>query len=229
MLYLVKSRAKMTEVITIDGPSASGKSTIGFLLAKRIGFTFIDSGSAYRAGCVVMLERGVTLDEPRKIEEIFYNLDLEFKMGESTSEVFMSGEKITHLLNTPLVDAIVSPVSALPIVRESVNRVLHRVGMAKNTVMAGRDIGTVVFPEAKYKFFITALAEARAKRRVEQLRTKGFPADYEAILHNIEDRDRRDSSRSVAPLKIPEGSVVVDTSEMTIKETVMFLEKYLSC
>lgn len=210
----------MEDIITIDGPTSSGKNSVGFLLAQKLGYQYIDSGSIYRAGCIFILRNNIPLDNLQNLVEVFNNLQIEIKQDDTSLRFFANGEDITDHLHEPEVTKIVSAVSAIREVREATKVIQHNLVRPKNTVMTGRDIGSEIFPEAKHKFFLTASSEIRAQRRFKQLVGKDPAVKYEDVLRDMNLRDRKDSTREVSPLRVPEGVVVIDNSNLTVEQTV---------
>ena len=217
-----------TEVITIDGPTSSGKNSVGFLLAEKLGYQYIDSGSIYRAGCIFILRNNSSLDDLEKVVDVFKNLQIDIKLEDRRQRFFANGEDITNHLHDPEVTKIVPVVSAIRAVRQAVKLIQYRLVESKNTVMTGRDIGSEIFTGAKNKFYLTASVEVRAKRRFRQLVEKDPRVKYEDVLKNMEDRDEKDMTREVSPLRIPKDAVVVDNSNLSIEETVGEMLKHIS-
>jgi len=220
-------------IIAIDGPAGSGKSTVAKLVATRLGFTYLDTGAMYRAVACQALAGNIDLTEPlsaastERIVAIAETQPIAFAFsGDKTppSRVLINGRDVTESIRTPAVDRAVSPVSAEPGVRQALTEQQRRFGLANNTVMEGRDIGTVVFPSAELKIFLTASPEERAHRRTLQnaeREGRDFDeAEYEAILADINRRDAYDSSREAAPMVAADDSVVLDSTEMTIEQVV---------
>lgn len=216
------------EVITIDGPTSSGKNSVGFLLAQKLGYQYIDSGSIYRAGCIFILRnkqslplRGkISLNDLQKVVEIFKNLHIEIKPLDSEARVFANGEDVTDHLHDKDVTGIVPEISAIREVREATKSIQYELVNAKNTVMTGRDIGSEIFPNANHKFYLTADVEIRAQRRFRQLVEKNPSIKYEQVLEDMKERDRKDSTREVSPLRVAEGAIIIDNSNRTQQETV---------
>lgn len=208
------------DVITIDGPTSSGKNSVGFLLAQKLGYQYIDTGMIYRAGTYLVLKNHISLDDIHKITKVFENLNLEIKNGNGALTIVNNGEDLTNILHEAEVTDNVSTVSALKEVREVTKIIQRKLGSLQNTVMTGRDIGSEIFPSAKHKFFLTAKVEVRAKRRFEQLVKTDPQIKYEAVLQSMEDRDRKDSTREVSPLRVPDGAVIIDNSNLTVGQTV---------
>lgn len=208
------------DVITIDGPTSSGKNSVGFLLAQKLGYQYIDTGMIYRAGTYLVLKNHIPLDDISQITKVFENLNLEIKNGDGALTIINNGEDLTNILHTTEVTDNVSAVSALKEVREVTKIIQRKLGRLQNTVMTGRDIGSEIFPSAKHKFFLTAKVEVRAKRRFEQLVKTDPQIKYETVLQSMEDRDRKDSTREVSPLRVPDGAVIIDNSNLTVGQTV---------
>lgn len=213
--------------VAIDGPVASGKSVVGRLLARRLGYRFFDTGLMYRAVALAALRRGVNPEDDQGLTELARELDLEVEWdpGAGEARVRLDGEDVTGLLRLPEVEKIVSAVSARPGVRRVLVERQRRLAEAGPVVMAGRDIGTVVLPDAEVKIFLTASAEERARRRYLERLGRGEAADYEAVLAEVRRRDEYDSTRPVAPLRPAPDSVVFDTDGLSVEEVV---EKLIS-
>ena len=209
-----------TQVITIDGPTSSGKNSVGFLLAQKLGYQYIDSGSIYRAGCFFILKNNITLDDLEKVVDIYKNLQIEIKSEDSAQRFYANDEDLTNLLHDPEVTKIVPMVSAIKEVREATKKIQYELVESKSTVMTGRDIGSEIFPQAKHKFYLTASVEQRAGRRFKQLVEKDPAVKYEDVLAAMEERDKQDETREVSPLRIPEDAIVIDNSNLTIEQTV---------
>ena len=210
----------MSHIITVDGPSASGKSTVGFLLAQKIGYQFIDSGLIYRVATLLSQRQNIDPTDGDKIAEAINSSKIQFQTEDQTVKIFLNGEDVTAFLKTPQIDNLVPIIAAHNQVREATKGVQREVGLAQNTVMAGRDIGSEIFPEAIYKFFITASVEARAKRRFDQLIKTHPEVSLEDIEQEIKKRDQIDSTRKASPMRIPEGAIIIDTSNLKIDEVV---------
>lgn len=214
------------EVITIDGPTSSGKNSVGFLLAQKLGYQYIDSGSIYRAGCIFILRNKQSLplrgkiSDLQKVVESFENLHIEIKPLDSEARVFANEEDVTDHLHDKDVTGIVPEISAIREVREATKRIQYELVNAKNTVMTGRDIGSEIFPNAEHKFYLTADVEVRAKRRFKQLAEKDPSVRFEQVLEDMKERDRKDSTREVSPLRVAEGAIIIDNSNRTQEETV---------
>lgn len=217
-----------TQVVTIDGPTSSGKNSVGFLLAQKLGYQYIDSGSIYRAGCIFILRNNTALDNSDKLVEVYRNLQIEIKVDDSQQRFFANGEDVTDHLHDPEVTKIVPGVSAIREVREATKIIQYKLVNSKDTVMTGRDIGSEIFPEAGHKFFLTASIEKRAERRFKQLVQKDPSIKYEDVLKSMAERDRQDQTREVSPLRIPEGALVIDNSDLTVEQTVEEMLKHVN-
>ena len=209
-------------IIAIDGPAGSGKSTVAKEVAKMLGFHYLDTGAMYRSIAWLALERGISLDDDEAVADLARTETVVFSHEEGNplpSGVAIAGHDITLEIRTPRIDKAVSPVSAIPAVREALTQQQRAIAASENIVMEGRDIGTVVFPNAELKVFLTASAEERARRRALQNAQRGFgETDEAAILADIIRRDEADSTRAVAPLRPAEDAVMLDTTGMGIDE-----------
>ena len=215
-------------IITIDGPSGAGKSTISKLLAARLYYTYLDTGAMYRVVGLLVERTGLDLqaaNSREKLVQLLDSIDLKLAPGQENQETraFLNGEDVSETIRTPEMAMVASRVSAEPEVRKKLSDMQRVMGSQRATVAEGRDMGTVVFPDAKYKFFLDATPEERALRRQKQLLEKGQKVEYEEILSQIRKRDQDDSSRSLAPLKPAADAIVIDSSEMSIEEVVSFM------
>ncbi|MDD2612089.1 MAG: (d)CMP kinase [Bacteroidales bacterium] len=209
-------------IIAVDGFSSCGKSTMAKALAKTLGYTYIDSGAMYRALSLYCLRNGLmkdgSIDEPALMAALD-GIEITFeKNAEGVSQTYLNGENVENEIRNLEVSNAVSIVSAVGFVRKALVALQRKLSVGGGVVMDGRDIGTVVFPNADLKLFVTADAKVRAKRRYEELVEKGQPEDFEAILANIEWRDKLDQTRAVSPLKKADDAVVLDNGNMTIEE-----------
>lgn len=201
-------------VITIDGPSGSGKGTVGQRLADRLGWNFLDSGAIYRALGLAAEARRLSIDDESALEKLARGLDLSFSAG----RVWLDARDVTEDLRTERVGNLASKLAVIPIVRAALLQRQRAYACAPGLVADGRDMGSVVFPQAQLKIFLTASARERARRRYKQLSEKGFDGNVENLAAEIEERDRRDAERAVAPLKAPNGAIAVDSTGLRIDE-----------
>ncbi len=208
-------------VVAIDGPAGAGKSTAARMLAERLGYVLIDTGALYRAVALVAKERGVDWSDGPALGEVARSLALEFGRAEGgRPPLYVDGVDRSADIRREDVSQGASRVSAFPEVRAALLDVQRRMGEAGGVVMEGRDIGTVVFPDAEVKVFLTASVEARARRRYEELVARGVQPDLSAVLREIEERDARDSGRAVAPLRQAPDAVLLDTSDLGLSDVV---------
>ena len=203
-------------VITIDGPTASGKGTVASRVAQTLGFAFLDSGALYRLTALAAIESDMGLGDEPGLARIAAGLDVRFE-GE---RILLSGREVSEAIRAEVVGVAASRIATLPGVRSALVDLQHGFRQAPGLVADGRDMGTVIFPDADLKVFLTASVEARADRRYKQLIGKGFPANMAALLQDLRERDARDTERAVAPLKPAEGAHLLDTSNMTIEQAV---------
>lgn len=215
--------------IAIDGPVASGKSTISELLARRLGYLYLDTGAMYRAVTWAALERGISIGDEVAVTALAEQLRIDITPPTVDDgrqyTVLADGVDVTWAIRTPQVDANVSPVSAYPGVRRALVAQQRRVAAGGRVVMVGRDIGTVVLPDADLKIYLDASVEERARRRWRELRARGEEADYEGVLASMRRRDEIDSHRAVSPLRVAEDAVVVDTTDLSIEEVLAEVER----
>ena len=216
--------------IAIDGYSSCGKSTMAKDLAREVGYIYIDSGAMYRAVTLYCLENGLfTPDgiDTEKLEAMMPNIRISFQLNPETQRpmTYLNGENVEDRIRTMEVSSRVSPVAAIPFVREALVKQQQEMGQAKGIVMDGRDIGTVVFPDAELKIFVVASAEIRAQRRYDELKAKGQEASYEEILANVKERDYIDQNREVSPLRQAEDALLLDNSNLTIEEQKQWLKE----
>ncbi len=210
-------------VIAIDGHSSCGKSTMAKELAQKIGYVYIDTGAMYRAVTLYAMRHGLVAGDQVKDNELkreMPNISITFRLNAETGrpDTYLNGECVEREIRTMEVSRHVSPIAALPFVRSALVEMQREMGKEKGVVMDGRDIGTVVFPNAELKIFVTASAEVRAKRRYDELTAKGEKCDYKDILENVRQRDFIDSTRKVSPLRQADDAIVLDNTNMTIPE-----------
>ena len=204
--------------IAIDGPAGAGKSTIAKLVAKEKGYIYVDTGAMYRGMAIYFLEKNIAPDDVDTIGTECKNVKVTIGYEEGGQQVYLNGENITGKLREEMVGNMASKISAIPAVRDALLGLQRELAATKDVVMDGRDIGTCVLPDADVKVFLTASVATRAKRRFDELTQKGETCDLTEIEKDIEERDRRDMTREIAPLKQAEDAVLVDSSDMTIPE-----------
>lgn len=215
--------------IAIDGFSSCGKSTMAKMLAKEVGYIYVDTGAMYRAVTLFAMRNGMIApngDVNRDaLKAKMDALHVEFKLNPQTgkAETYLNGENVEHEIRGMEVSAHVSAIAAIDFVRAALVAQQQRMGHDKGIVMDGRDIGTVVFPDAELKVFVTASAEVRAQRRFDELVGKGMKANYDEILHNVQERDYIDSHREVSPLRKAEDAIELDNGQLTIAEQLQWL------
>jgi cytidylate kinase len=207
-------------IIAIDGPSGAGKSTIGKSLARALGFLYIDTGAMYRAVGLACLEAGADLSDVEAITEISANSAVDLSGPPDALQVLLNGRDVSPLIRTDEVSRAASIVSAVSAVRRRLVERQREMGARGNVVMDGRDIGTVVFPHADLKFFLTATPDARARRRYEEDLAKGRALTYPETLADIIERDTRDTTRADSPLKQTDDSILIDSSELTLEQVL---------
>ena len=218
----------MGNVITIDGPSGAGKSTVSRILAEEIGYCCLDTGAMYRAVALVAKRKGVAFDDGRALEEICSSLQLRFEAEEEGApRLFLGEEDITALIRNHEFDMLSSKVSSVKEVRESMKILQRKMSLHENLVAEGRDMGTVVFPLAESKFFLTASLDARALRRYEERIVKGELVELGGVRAELEKRDHQDETRSLAPLKPAEDAVIIDSTGLTIQQVVKRMMEYI--
>jgi len=206
-------------IVAIDGPSGVGKTTTSKLVARALNLPHIDTGAMYRAVALAAKRAGAGTRDAAALEQLASNARIEFIPGDPP-RVLLDGEDVTALLRTPEISMAASDVSAVPGVRRVLVRLQQELGHRNGGVLEGRDIGTKVFPETTYKFFLTARPEVRARRRTDELRAKGQSADFETVLAETLARDKQDSTRQDSPLRYDRTYTVIDTSDLTIDEVV---------
>ena len=207
----------MSFVVAIDGPAGSGKGTVTKKVGEKLGLVNIDTGALFRCVTLNMIEENINLEDEAKIEEILNKIEIDMK---ENGQIFLNGKEVTNRIRENDINKFVSPVSIIPDVRKKLLDLQRKVAQGKKVIMEGRDIGTVVFPNANVKIYLDATPEERAKRRMKQNQENGIFGSYEEILESIINRDKKDMTREVAPLKRAEDAIYIDSSNMSIEETV---------
>jgi cytidylate kinase len=210
----------MNSTITIDGPAGSGKSTISRRLAKKLGFVYLDTGAMYRAVALAANRRGVGLDNGQKLGELCRSLDLHFNTDEDPPGLLLNGEDITKAIRSPEIDMAASTVSAVKEVREAMTDLQRIMAKGLNIVAEGRDMGTVAFPGAAHKFFLTASIKERAERRYRERIARGESVSRNSVEKELRKRDDQDKTRALAPLRPAEDAVIIDSTELSIEQVV---------
>ena len=214
--------------IAIDGPSGAGKSSLARRCAEAFEFLYVDTGAIYRTVGLAAIRSGTDRRDSDAVGELLPKLAIELRYNENREQrMFLNGEDVSVAIRMPEVSIAASDVSALPIVRQFLMDMQRSLAEKNNVIMDGRDIGTVVLPQAELKIFLTASAEERANRRVKQLQEKGVAADYDEVLRDIRYRDEQDSSREAAPLRQAEDAVLVDTTELNVDESFALLSQLI--
>ncbi|MBE7088884.1 MAG: (d)CMP kinase [Clostridiales bacterium] len=210
--------------IALDGPAGSGKSTVAKILAKDFDILYLDTGAMYRACALDCIAKNVDFDNESSVFNAVSSLNLQIEYKDGKQITLLNGEDVSEKIRQPHVSNLASKVSAYGFVRQKLVEMQRSIASKISCVLDGRDIGTFVLPNAEHKFFLTATAEIRAERRFIENKEKGFSVDYEDILNEIKERDKRDSEREIAPLKQADDAILVDTSQMSIDEVVQFIK-----
>lgn len=208
-------------IIAIDGHSSCGKSTMAKALAKKIGYTYVDTGAMYRAVTLFAIQHGMFAEnviDTESLQKSIHDIEITFKTIEGRQHTFLNGKDVENEIRGMEVSGKVSPISAIGFVREELVKLQRKMGAGGGVVMDGRDIGTVVYPDAELKIFVTASDEVRARRRYDELIAKGSNADFDDVLKNVRERDYIDSHREISPLRQAEDALLLDNSNMTIED-----------
>lgn len=213
--------------ITIDGPGGSGKSTVAKLIAKKLSFSYLDTGAMYRAIAYYALKKGVSVEDEAKVIALLENLDMELWEENGIQQVSVNGENVTPYIREHNISMAASTISKIPAVRIKLVELQRKIASITDCIMDGRDCGSFVLPDADYKFYMTASSDVRAERRRKELALKGEEIPFDEIKKDIEARDKQDMTRKFAPLVIPEKAVVIDTSDMTIEQVVDLICQYV--
>lgn len=207
-------------IITVDGPAGVGKSSVSKALSQKISYVYLDTGALYRAVAYKVAESGISADDREAISEFCQNIDISLQRDDAGMKILANGDDITDRIRTEEIGILASTVSAIPMVRKKLLPIQRKAGSGGGIIAEGRDMGTVVFPDADVKFFINAQIQERAKRRYLQLVKRGVEADFEDIKSGILVRDRQDTKRNIAPLRPAEDAFILDTTDMKMGEVV---------
>jgi len=207
-------------IIAIDGPSGSGKSTASQELARRLGYLYLDTGAMYRAAALLARRRGIALDDAEALTRMCAGLQVRLVLDQGRMRTLLGEEDVSEAIRTPEMSQGASQVSAQRPVRERMWQLQRELGREGGVVAEGRDIGTVVFPEAEFKFYLDASPEERARRRYEELKAKGLAKDFAATLREIQSRDQHDQQRALAPLRPAKDAVIIDSTALSSEEVV---------
>ncbi len=214
-------------IIAIDGPSGSGKSTLARLLSERLGYLYLDTGAMYRAAALGARRVGIDINDNQAIAKFCSELDIYFAVEERVVKTLLKGEDVSEEIREPEMGMLASAISAKPLVREKMVEFQRRMGGRGGVVLEGRDIGTVVFPQADLKFYLDASLEQRAQRRCKELREKGKKVELKEVMEEIKERDHKDCSRDLAPLKKADKAIVIDSTDKGIQEVLKEMLGYL--
>ena len=217
----------MNKIITVDGPSGAGKGTLCYALAEKLGFALLDSGAIYRVTALAALKRHADLTNETELSELARHLDIQFVPKNGEVNVLLGGMDVSHLIRTQEVADAASKVAVFPQVRAALLQLQQDFAQNDGLIADGRDMGTVVFPDAQVKLFLDASAEERAKRRYNQLQNKGINGNFAQILAEIKERDLRDRNRAVAPLKPAEDAFLLDSTTLSIDEVICQALNYI--
>ncbi len=207
-------------IVAIDGPSGAGKSTVGKELAKRLGYLYIDTGAMYRAVALKIKERTIESNDDEALSQLVSSIRISMVAGEKEIRILCNGEDITHAIRSPEISRLASDISKNRIVREALVRMQREMGREGGVVLEGRDIGTVVFPDADIKFYLDADPEERGRRRYRELSEKGMEVDFKKTLRDVLQRDQNDMSRPLSPLKRAEDAILIDSTCRSVDEVV---------
>lgn len=207
-------------IVAIDGPSGAGKSTVSKLLAERLGYTRIDTGAMYRSVALMASRKGITPEQDAPLQDLCASLEIRFVKSGSGDRILANGEDVSEAIRAPEISLLTSAVAANPVVRDALVDLQRRAGEDGGVVLEGRDIGTVVFPKADIKFFLSASAEERGRRRYEELKAKGLEVDLQQTIAEVIARDENDSNRAHSPLRQAEDAILIDSTGVDLDGVV---------
>lgn len=213
--------------ITIDGPGGSGKSTIAKIIAKKLKIAYLDTGAMYRAMGYYALQNGVSVDDEKEVMKLLQDLDMKLWEENGVQQVSVNGNNVTPYIREHNISMAASTISKIPAVRIKLVELQRNIAAKTDCIMDGRDCGSFVLPDAEYKFYMTASSDVRAERRRKELELKGQSIPFETIKADIEARDKQDMTRKFAPLVIPEGATVIDTSDYTIEQVADIIMSFV--
>ncbi len=214
-------------VIAVDGPAASGKSTTAKGLAKKLEYVYIDTGAMYRACGLYALNKNIPLSDLEALKSMLETIDIKIEYSNSGNKIFLNGEDVTNRIREEEITKISSEIAVIGIVRKKMVELQRKMGENGGVILDGRDIGTVVFPNADFKFFMSASVQVRATRRWEELKARGVEISYEEVEKELIWRDKNDSTREISPLRKADDAILIDTSNLSIEEQVEFLYNYI--
>jgi len=217
----------MKQMVTIDGPAGSGKSTVSRMLAKEIGYSYLDTGAMYRAVALVSRRKGMDSHDGKGLDKVCRTLDLWFNRGKDPPKLMLGKEDISDLIRSPELDILSSTISAVREVREAMSDLQRRMAKEGGFVAEGRDMGTVVFPEARWKFYLTASADARAERRYRERLARGEAVTKKGVAEDLKRRDDQDRMRVLSPLRPAENAIIIDSTTSTAEEVVEEILKHM--
>lgn len=217
----------MSFVVAIDGPAGTGKGTVTKIISKRMNLLNIDTGAMYRSVTLECIRKNISPKDEDKIKEVLENINIELKYINDEQKIFLNGEDVSKQIRTPEVDNLVAVFAALKIVRDKLTPIQRKIGEKNDVIMEGRDIGTVVFPNADVKIYLDCSLEERARRRYNQNLKKGINESYEEVLASIKERHKLETEREIAPFVKADDAITVDSTNMTIEEVADEIEKII--
>ncbi|MBF0227495.1 MAG: (d)CMP kinase [Desulfobacterales bacterium] len=214
-------------IITIDGPAGAGKTTLSKALSEKLNYKYIDTGALYRGIALESKKRGINIDNPDELINLCSGLDIKFIQVNKSLRLILNGDDITEIIRTPEISMLASEISAKPVIREFLLKIQREMAKEKGVIFEGRDMGTVVFPNADVKFYLDASANKRAERRYEEIKLKNCQ-NYEGVLNDIIKRDENDKSRTHSPLKPANDAVLIDSTSKSIDDVIALMLSYIN-